>query len=275
MDFETNSLGMRDREYAAAKPPGTFRIALLGSSHVMGYGLPPKDMFKTMLEERLNTGSGGATRFELLNFAVPGLSTMGNDWMLEHRAAQFSPDLVILVAHGVDLAWMGRDVVWSVNRRLPFPEGFPTGDLSQAGITIRTNASVAAVRLEPFDAEMLSFFYARIVREARQLRAVPVWVYLPVPHERPVDAGQLAVMKAAAANAGFIVHDLSAVFSPYTPAELSLGDRWDHSNAKANGLIAAELYNRLVNDARIELPGQRERASSGGAGSATLLQLTP
>jgi hypothetical protein len=275
VDFETNSFGMRDREYTPVKSPGTFRIALLGSSHVMGLGLPTKDMFKTAVEERLNAGSAGATRFELLNFAVPGISPMGNDWMLEHRAAQFSPDLVIFVAHSVDMAWVGRDVVGLVKRQLPFPDGFPIEDLSRANITTRTNASVAAVRLEPFDAEMLSFFYGRIVQQARQLRAVPVWVYLPVPHERPVDTAQVAVMKAAAASAGFIVHDLSELFSPYTPTELSLGDRWDHSNAKANGLIAEELYNRLVNDARIELPGQRARAGSGGASSTTSLQLIP
>jgi D-alanyl-lipoteichoic acid acyltransferase DltB (MBOAT superfamily) len=275
VDFETNSFGMRDREHTPTKPPGTYRIALLGSSHVMGFGLPAKDMFKTILEERLNVDSAGATRFELLNFAVPGMSPAGDDWILEHHAAQFSPDLVIFVAHSVDMAWIGRDVVWTVKRRQPFPAGFPIEDLSQADITTRTNGSVAEVRLEPFDAQMLSFFYARIVREARRLRAVPVWVYLPVPRERPVDAEQLATMKTAAADAGFLVDDLSELYSPYTPAELSLGDRWGHSNAKANGLIAAELYNRLVNDARIDLPGLSAHAGSGGASSVTSRQLTP
>ena len=72
VDFETNSLGMRDREYTAAKPPGTFRIALLGSSHVMGFGLAAKDMFKTDARgpAQCRDFPPGRPVSELLNFAV-------------------------------------------------------------------------------------------------------------------------------------------------------------------------------------------------------------
>ena len=53
-DFATNRWGMRDRDYDLAKSSGTFRIALLGSSNVMGWGVPQEDVFETILEARLN-----------------------------------------------------------------------------------------------------------------------------------------------------------------------------------------------------------------------------
>jgi len=42
--FTTNSHGQRDREYTVEKPPGVFRIAVLGSSIDMGWGVGTDEM---------------------------------------------------------------------------------------------------------------------------------------------------------------------------------------------------------------------------------------
>ena len=44
----TNRWGMRDRDYAAAKPRGTLRIAMLGPSHVMGNGVADGETFEAL-----------------------------------------------------------------------------------------------------------------------------------------------------------------------------------------------------------------------------------
>jgi hypothetical protein len=92
--FRTNSRGMRDREYALAKPPGTFRVAVLGSSFALPAGVEIEHAFHSRLEERL--GRAGSTRYEFLNFAV-GMYGPGQCLaMLRLRALAYAPDLVVL-----------------------------------------------------------------------------------------------------------------------------------------------------------------------------------
>src|SRR5262249_27519876 len=51
-----NALGMRDREgISQHKLANTCRIALVGSSVVLGYGVADDRVFKCLLEDRLNT----------------------------------------------------------------------------------------------------------------------------------------------------------------------------------------------------------------------------
>ena len=86
----------------------------------------------------------------------------------------------------------------------------------------------------------------------------------------------MAELKNLAEKAGFIFIDLSAVFSGRTPDELSLGDRWHHTNANANALIAAQLYDRLTTDPRIDLLARAKRIRHENiAGNETELPARP
>ena len=51
LEWRTNSMGMRDREYSQRKPPGTFRVALVGDSIGAGWGVNAEDRFESILEE--------------------------------------------------------------------------------------------------------------------------------------------------------------------------------------------------------------------------------
>ena len=52
--------GLRDREYTLEKPPGVFRIAVLGSSIDMGWGVGTEDTYVSLLEDWLNATPPGA-----------------------------------------------------------------------------------------------------------------------------------------------------------------------------------------------------------------------
>lgn len=92
----TNSHGMRDREIELRKPENTFRIVGLGDSHMFGTGVAQGQTYLDLLERRLNAASASGHRYETLNFATPGFNTAQEVAMLEHRALEFDPDLVIL-----------------------------------------------------------------------------------------------------------------------------------------------------------------------------------
>ena len=272
--LETNRWGMRDRDRDLAKPPATLRIAVLGSSHVMGYGLQAKDMFVPILESRLNSEHHSKGAFEILNFAVSGQGPVGQIWTLEHRVSAFHPDIVFFVAFTNDFEWATRDVVWDLHRNIALPSDFPSPLLARAGVTHRTLEPFAVQRLRSHDSEVLSYCYRQIVRECRSINALPVCIFLPVPHDLPLDRARVASLLQIGADAGFITIDLSDIYAGHDPNELMLRDIGRHSNARAHAIIANALYDRLTADPRIDLFDIAERISANFA-SESLVKKSP
>lgn len=93
--LRTNSRGMRDREYTLKKSPGTFRVAILGSSFSLAAGVEIEDAYHSLLEERLSQ-KFAPRRYEFLNFAVGTHMPSQFVGMLLIRALPFEPDLVIV-----------------------------------------------------------------------------------------------------------------------------------------------------------------------------------
>ncbi|HKH45321.1 MAG TPA: SGNH/GDSL hydrolase family protein [Thermoanaerobaculia bacterium] len=90
----SNRLGYRDRDHALAKPPGTYRIVVLGDSIAAGYQIPrAEDTFPALLERHLRTAG---LPVEILNFGVTGYNTQQEVETLRTRALAFAPDLVLV-----------------------------------------------------------------------------------------------------------------------------------------------------------------------------------
>lgn len=94
--LHTNKHGMRGREVDPAKPPNTFRIVGLGDSHMFGTGVAQGQTYLDRLERLLNASASEEQRYEVLNFATPGFNTAQQVAMLEHRALEFDPDLIVI-----------------------------------------------------------------------------------------------------------------------------------------------------------------------------------
>jgi len=101
--LETNRFGLRGPEIEKEKPPNTYRIVGLGDSHMFGWGVGQKEFYLARLEEMLNRHAERGWRFETLNFAAPGYNTAMEVATFEHRALEFSPDLVLLHFIGNDI----------------------------------------------------------------------------------------------------------------------------------------------------------------------------
>lgn len=92
-----NSAGLRDREHSNPKPPGTFRIAVLGDSYAEAMQVPMEAAFWHVLELKLQACQAFHGRqIEVINFGVGGYGTAQEIQALRHRAWAYSPDLVLL-----------------------------------------------------------------------------------------------------------------------------------------------------------------------------------
>ncbi len=120
--FSTNSFGMHDKEYALAKPPGVYRIAVLGSSIAMAPGVVGDSSWEAILEDRLNARySASGRRYEVLNFGISAFGMLQMVEKLGREVMAFQPDLVLFVSAPPDHMWTARNVQLAVNRGIPIP----------------------------------------------------------------------------------------------------------------------------------------------------------
>lgn len=92
-----NRHGMRDRDYARAKPPGVHRIAVIGDSIAFGNSVAAAANFSAQLEGLLAKyfRGPGEPAVEVLNFGVTGYSFLQVMETLRSRVLDFDPDVVV------------------------------------------------------------------------------------------------------------------------------------------------------------------------------------
>ena len=90
-----NQLGLRDPRESYAKPPGTFRILLLGDSFMEGVQVEQRETTAAVLEARLRALKPDLN-VEVINAGVAGWSTGIEGLYLEHEGYRFEPDLVLV-----------------------------------------------------------------------------------------------------------------------------------------------------------------------------------
>jgi hypothetical protein len=94
--LDTNSDGMRDIEHPTAKPPGTYRILLMGDSFMEAVQLDWEQTLAALLDERLNAAPETVTRIEVINASVSGWGTDDQRTYYLRYGREFDPDLVLI-----------------------------------------------------------------------------------------------------------------------------------------------------------------------------------
>jgi lysophospholipase L1-like esterase len=93
-----NSEGLRDREFSLEKPPGVYRVMMLGDSTTFGWGVKQEDTAAKILERKLNADlPAGYNRAEVMNTGVGNYDTVQEVTYYETIGWKFHPDLVVLV----------------------------------------------------------------------------------------------------------------------------------------------------------------------------------
>ena len=73
-----NSYGFRERQFAVPKPPGVFRVMVLGDSFTWGAGLAVEQRYTNVLERMLRDRYPYRD-IQIPNFGMPGAGTIKKD----------------------------------------------------------------------------------------------------------------------------------------------------------------------------------------------------
>lgn len=263
--FRTNRLGMRDREYAARKPAGVVRVALLGASMDMGWGVGDGETYENRVEDWLNAYSermGLGRRFEVLNYSMAAYSPLHRLETFRRKAAGHGPDLVLYAGTLLDPRLLELHLCGLLQARIA-ASGYPFLGrmLGEAGVgpgdvevdsagSLRDKAGLKA-KLRPMLWPMIGAIIGRLAEECRS-RDVPLaCVIVPragdsdQPGERGPDVARYA---AIARDQGAALIDLSATFDGEDPAEVEIAAWDDHPNARGHKLLFQALAAALAED---------------------------
>jgi hypothetical protein len=89
-----NRLGFRERDFEPKKPPGTYRIAVIGDSLAYGTGISEDARFSNLLEHHLNDKND--RKYQVLNFARPGANGPEEIEFLTRAIFTSNPDFILL-----------------------------------------------------------------------------------------------------------------------------------------------------------------------------------
>lgn len=238
-----NRWGMRDQDYERKPPPNTYRIAMLGASSVMGWGVGDGETFEALVENRLNHEDGLHAKYEILNFGVQGYEPLQQLVSLE-RALEFEPNAIFYVATGREISRAARYLATAVQKGVDIPFEPLREIVAKAGVTKDMEETDILKRIQPFSNEILSWTYRHIVERSRAKSAIPVLIFLPQVREGTWQEETPETLRMAE-DAGFITINLADVYRGQDIAAIRLAEWDDHPNVQGHALIASRLYEEL------------------------------
>ncbi len=254
--FSTNQWGMRDQECELAKPPHTIRVAMLGSSPVMGSGVGDQETLDWNLEKLLNGSSrnGEGPLWEVLNFAVDGYTAVQHVHVLTRKVLSFQPDYVFFVAHDTDTEKTAGKIATMIEENQMELLDVEVQELVRdAGVGPGANRAFAAKRLTTIQNDIMLWAYRKMVSRARENGIVPVWIFMPMPAAatRGGSIGldrshpRVAELFRLAEEAGFEIVDASGAYDGHELSSLWVAE-WDrHPNATGQRLVAQRIFTVL------------------------------
>lgn len=97
-----NSLGFRGPEVTVPKPAGRFRVAVIGDSVTMGWGVNDEETYSAQLEQRLHLRFPNRD-LDVVNLGVGGYNTRQQVTLLKRYISRLQPDLVLLGFYSNDV----------------------------------------------------------------------------------------------------------------------------------------------------------------------------
>jgi hypothetical protein len=264
--FLTNAFGMHDDPISLEKPKGTLRVAVLGSSMDMGWGVRYQETYINKLEQWLKNHAArhqisSAPNFEVLNFAVAAYSPMQRLDVLRRKVMAFRPDLVIYSATTLDLRLMEIHLCDMLRKNVDLKYDFLTEFKARALLDsedVRLDRDGDLLNKDSLKKKMRLHYWwlydvtlGAFAGECRTAGVPLLMVIIPrvgkadLPSQR---AEPVARLHALAAHQGLTVFDLSDTFDQLDPAKLEIAAWDDHPNAIGHHRLFLALARALVKD---------------------------
>lgn len=264
--FTTNGHGQRDHAHSITKPPGVFRIAVLGSSIDMGWGVDIDEIYIKNLENWLNIHAvrrGMRRRFEVVNFAVAAYSPVQRLESFRRRAAAFDPDMVIYSATMLDIRLTEihlcdlfqdpgvNDLGFDFLRKIVADAGISADDLSRDAQGKLAHKDVIKTKLRPYYWSVYDAVLATLAADCRSSGIACACVIIPragtidAPDAR---ASSVARLKGIAEHHAMTMFDLSDTFDNIDPSRIEIAAWDDHPNTKGHQRLFLALARALIQD---------------------------
>jgi len=246
--FTTNQWGMRDKEYTKKKKPGTFRVALLGSSYAMGVGVEDKHVFETLVEDWLNDRYAGGEydRYEILNFSKEGYLLMSTVGMCMEVVPSFEPDAVIIIDHAMQPKRLAKRMARTNAQVEHYPKPWLKEWLDKHGVETGTGLGRDSRQMWASADDLPRLFLRDAVELCTRNGAKAIWLWLPVNKPSHPEFAEVRARQQAAAEAlGMVTLTLDGAYGDHTIEQLAIAAWDEHPNALGHRLLADALLRQL------------------------------
>lgn len=248
-EFSTNSLGLRDKEYAIRKPSGTLRIVVLGASMEMAAGVKDDEVFEAVLEQQLNAArqEGDYDQYEIMNFSVGGYGMTQKLMVLSQYVDQYQPDIILLPLYNTEDT---RTLTHLTNiirndAEIPYPALAET--LSGIGVDGTTPLTELRLKLRPKIDDIVRWSIDEIAGYSERQGYELIPVYLPLVRELQtrIDQSRRAKLIDHLEEKELRYINLENVFDGTDTSELQLAS-WDtHLSVQGHRIVAEALGDEL------------------------------
>ncbi|MDZ4701006.1 MAG: hypothetical protein SH809_14960 [Rhodothermales bacterium] len=260
--LSTNQWRMRDQEYALEKPEDTVRMAMLGKSYEMGWGVKNDQVFEQVTEDRLNaeyrptSGAG----YELFNYSVGGYTVIQYVVIAEEKMPPFDFDYAFITTHAGEGSRTVTNLLKLYNDGVVLPADLQKF-VDDAGVTRDMVHSEQQRRLDPLEDALVRWGYDRLLASFEAQGVTPVWLFIPrtLGHREggKENTEEFQRWSTIAQDAGFEhVWSLVGVFDEYTDeSQIQLAE-WDtHPNALGHNLLGQRFAEVLMAHPEMLMPG--------------------
>lgn len=248
-NFQTNSLGLRDRPVTKQRPSNTLRIALLGGSIEMGTGVTTEQTYENLVEDQLNKKDvfRQFDHVEIVNFGIAGTHLPQHIARVDKVVPDYSPQVIIYTAHSDE----ARRVISNMYRvyvdSLEVEHEYINNLFAELNLPRTIDEATFVRTLRPRIQEFIGWGLSHIKAKTEAMGAIPVWMFVPsLDGKNTPDQDEKLYQQAK--EMGFFILDLRN-FNGTVPEEEIIIGSWDrHPNILGHELLAKKMEEELLNN---------------------------